>query len=235
MLNDLILKIKRKENNIYAFLYSFGKYVLTFNLPVIKFIHLPLYHISNITRIFIRRIIQVFWSIPLFKARCNFIGKNLKLPNGIPLVIGSHLTINLGDNVTIGRSTIGASKIFDNPILTIGNNSSVGYGTLISVAKEVNIGNNCMIATNCIIMDSDDHPINPDKRQEGEGIGKEDVKPVNIGNNVWIGSYCAILKGVSIGDNSIVSAHSVVTRDVMPNCIYAGNPARPTLRDINKI
>ena len=59
--------------------------------------------------------------------------------------------------------------------------------------------------------------------------------PVKIGNNVWIGSYCTILKGVNIGDNSIIATHSVITKDVLPNCVYAGFPARPTLRDIDKI
>lgn len=101
---------------------------------------------------------------PSFKARCETVGKNLSLPNGIPLIIGSHLKIFLGDNVTIMRSTIGASKIFDAPILKIGNNSTVGYGTVISIAKEIIIGDNCSIGPNCIIMDSDDHPLNPQKR-----------------------------------------------------------------------
>ena len=68
-----------------------------------------------------------------------------------------------------------------------------------------------------------------------EPVDKEDVLPVKIGNNVWIGSNCVILKGVVIGDNSIVSTHSVVTREVLSNCIYAGYPARPTMRDIDKL
>ena len=105
----------------------------------------------------------------------------------------------------------------------------------ISVSKEVVIGHNCLIGPNCIISDSDDHPINPQKRLLREPLDKKDILPVTIGNNVWMGSYSVILKGVTIGDNSVISTNSVVTRDVMPNCVYAGFPARPTLRDIDKL
>lgn len=163
------------------------------------------------------------------------VGKNLSLPNGMPLIIGTHLKIFLGDNVTIGRATIGASKLLNEPVLRIGDNSTIGYGTLISVSKEVVIGEDCLVGPHCIIMDSNDHPINPQKRLLREGVDEKDVSTVRIGNNVWIGSYSAILRGVTIGDNSVISTHSVVTRDVMPNCVYAGFPARPTLRDIDKL
>lgn len=101
---------------------------------------------------------------PSFQSEMWKGGKNLSLPNGIPLVLGSHLKIFLGDNVIIGRSTIGASKLFDEPVLRVGSNTSLGYGTVISVAKEVSIGDNCLIASHCMIMDSDDHPIDPQKR-----------------------------------------------------------------------
>lgn len=235
MLEQFILKIKRRENAFYSFLYRIGKTILTFNLPSVRFVHLPLYYFDYFVKAALRRVLHVMWSLPLFKARCCSVGKGLSLPNGIPLIIGSHLKIDLGDNVTIGRSTIGASKVFDDPVFRIGNNSTIGYGTVISVSKEISIGDNCLIGPNCIIMDSDDHPVNPQRRLLKEGITKEEVMPVKIGNNVWIGSYCAILKGVTIGDNSIIATHSVITRDVMSNCVYAGHPARPTLRDIDKI
>ena len=232
MINRFILKIKREENQFYSFIYRLAKSFYYLNLPTIKPIHLPLYYFDYTLRVLIKRIFHKFWSVPLFKARCEKAGKNLSLPNGIPLIIGSHLKIYLGDNVMVGRSTIGASKIFDKPVLRIGNNSSIGYGTIISVAKEVTIGDNCMISPNCVIMDSDDHPISPQRRLLEEAVDKKDVLPVRIGNNVWICSYCVILKGVTIGDNSVISAHSVITKNVMENCIYAGNPARPTMRDI---
>ena len=235
MIKALILKIKRKENPFYTLLYKLAKSILVFNLPSIKFIHLPLYYMDDFLRNAIKGFIHLFWSVPLFKARCEKAGKNLCLPNGIPLIIGSHLRIIIGDNVTIGRSTIGANKVYDNPVLRIGNNTTIGYGGVISVSKEVIIGDHCMISGSCIIMDSDDHPIDPLKRLLNAPIEKDDIKPVRIGNNVWIGAYVTILKGVTIGDNSIISTHSVITRDVLPNCIYAGHPARPTLRDIDKL
>lgn len=230
MIANLILKIKRKETPFYALLYSIGKFFYSFNLPAIKSIHLPLYYLDRFVKVISGRLIRAIWSIPLFKARCERVGKNLRLPNGIPLIIGSHLKIYLGDNVSIGRSTIGASKVFDNPVLRIGNNTSIGYGTTISVAKEVTIGDDCLISVNCLIMDSDDHPIDPKKRLLKLPVEQDDVKSVKIGNNVWVGAYSAILKGVAIRDDSIIAAHSVVTNDVPGNSIYAGVPARPVKR-----
>ena len=234
MFNKFILKIKRKETPFYSYLNYLIKKIFVINIPSIKLIHLPLYYFDFFIRLLVRRLINLFWAVPLFKARCTKVGKNLGLPNGIPLVLGHHLKIYLGNNVVISRTTIGASKIFDEPVLKIGHNSGIGYGTVISVAKEVIIGDNCMVGPNCIIMDNNDHPISPQKRELGEGVSKEDVSSVKIGNNVWIGAYCAILKGVTIGDNSIIATHSVITKDVMENCVYAGYPARPTLRDIHK-
>lgn len=226
MFSKITLKIKRQDNQFLAFLYRFVKAILRFNIPSIKPVHLPLYVFDRLARIILRRVVNGFWAEPLFKARCETVGKGLKLPNGIPLVIGNHLKIHLGNNVTIMRSTIGASKVYDDPILRIGDNSSIGYGTTLSVAKELIIGSDCMISCNCLIMDNDDHPICPDKRRQHLPIEPENVAAVKIGNNVWIGAYTAILKGVTIGDNSIVGTHSVVTSDVPENCIYAGVPAK---------
>lgn len=233
MLSRIILKIKRQENSFYSFIYRTGKAFYSFSLPPVKSIHLPLYHLHNAVKEVTKRLIQVFWTVPLFTARCEKVGKGLKLPNGIPLVIGNHLQIFLGENVNIARSTIGAGKIFNNPVFSVGANSSIGYGTSISIAKEVTIGHDTMISVNCLIMDNDDHPVSPAKRLLKEGVSKEEVKPVKIGSNVWIGAHTAILKGVTIGDNSIVGTHSVVTSDIPKNCIYAGAPARLIKKDIN--
>jgi len=235
MISRFILKIKRKENAFYSFLYDFAKLISSFHIPSIKILHLPLYYFDYSVRILIGRTVQMLWCIPLFKARCRTVGRNLRLPNGMPLIVGHHLNIYLGDNVCIMRSTIGASKVFDSPVLRIGNNSGIGYGTTMSIAKEIIIGDNCMIGPHCLIMDNDDHPINPQKRLNGEPINPEDAHTTRIGNNVWIGSNSVVLKGVTIGDNSVIGAHSVVTKNVEANCVYSGYPARPTMRNIDKI
>lgn len=235
MIQQFVLKIKRKNIPFYTFLYRVAKFIINFSLPSIKFIHLPLYYLHTSVVAAIKHIFFIFWSAPLFKARCEKVGKNLRLPNGMPYVYGGHLKLYIGDNVTLMRSTVGASKVCDTPILRIGNNTIIGYGVTISISQEVAIGDNCMIGPGVIIMDSDDHPMDPQKRLLGLGVSKEEIKPVRIGNNVWIGSNSVILKGVTIGDNTIIGVHSVVVRNADANCVYAGYPARPTLRDINKI
>lgn len=85
---------------------------------------------------------------------------------------------------------------------------------------EVRIGDDCMIAPNVGIYTAG-HNIEPkDRNKSGYAI------PIHIGHNVWIGGSSVILPGVTIGDSSIVAAGSVVTKDVPPNTIVAGNPAK---------
>ncbi|AIQ18581.1 maltose acetyltransferase [Paenibacillus sp. FSL H7-0357] len=102
----------------------------------------------------------------------------------------------------------------------VGRNFYAGYNCTILDMAEVHIGDDCMFAPNVGIYTAG-HSIEPkDRNKTGYGI------PITIGNNVWIGGHCAILPGVKIGDNSIVAAGSVVTKDVPANAIVAGNPAK---------
>lgn len=81
------------------------------------------------------------------------------------------------------------------------------------------IGDNVLIAPRVNIL-SVNHPTDPALRT---GLI---LKPVRISNNVWIGAGATILPGVNIGENAIIAAASVVAKDVPPNCIVAGNPAK---------
>jgi maltose O-acetyltransferase len=102
----------------------------------------------------------------------------------------------------------------------VGNNFYAGYNLTILDMAEVRIGDNCMIGPNVGLYTSG-HSIEPkDRNKSGHAI------PITIGNDVWIGGSCVILPGITIGDNSIVAAGSVVTKDVPANTIVAGNPAK---------
>lgn len=86
---------------------------------------------------------------------------------------------------------------------------------------QIYIGDGTMIAPNVTIIAAS-HPVSPKLRAEGYGCNK----PVSIGKNVWIASNATILPGVHIGNNSIIGACSVVTKDIPANVIAMGNPAK---------
>lgn len=104
--------------------------------------------------------------------------------------------------------------------ITIGDNVLISPGTRISAAEQILIGDSVMMANGVYITDSDWHGIY-DRTKPSEA-----VTPVIIGDNVWLGDRCTVLKGVTIGENSIVAACAVVTQDVPANVVVAGNPAK---------
>lgn len=103
----------------------------------------------------------------------------------------------------------------------IGNNFTGNYNLTILDIREVYIGDNVMIGPNTLIT-TVNHPLTPMGRRKHLGI----AKPVYIGNDVWIGGNVTILPGVSIGNNVVVAAGAVVTKDVPDNTLVGGVPAR---------
>jgi maltose O-acetyltransferase len=102
----------------------------------------------------------------------------------------------------------------------VGDNFYAGYNCTILDMAEVRVGNNCMFGPNVALYTAG-HNIQPEARNKsGYAI------PITIGNDVGIGGSCVILAGVKIGDNSVVAAGSVVTKDVPANTIAAGSPAK---------
>jgi len=105
--------------------------------------------------------------------------------------------------------------------LVIRRGTMINGPTSIFVRKKVEIGEYCIFARGVTIMDTDWH-----KHAVGEEKPKENAREVIIQDRCWIGQNAMILKGVKIGEGSIVAANSVVTRDVPPRTMVAGNPAR---------
>lgn len=110
--------------------------------------------------------------------------------------------------------------------IEIGDNFFANHNLVVLDAAKVTIGNNVFIAPNCGIYTAT-HPLDVARRNRG----LEYARPICIGNNVWIGGGVTLLPGVTIGDNVVVGAGSVVTHDVEPSVVVAGNPAR-TIRHL---
>jgi acetyltransferase-like isoleucine patch superfamily enzyme len=130
------------------------------------------------------------------------------------LVVGRGAHIARGCHLAVGTGRYPA-------LLSIGERTVIGPHTRIMAATQVRIGDRCMISWNCSIFDSIGH------RLWLEHTGEVEIEePIIIGNDVWIGPYTIIMKGVTIGDNVVIGAGSVVRRDVPPNALVYGNPAR---------
>lgn len=127
--------------------------------------------------------------------------------------------------------------------IIMGKRSKIGADSHIRCVDKVILGDFSAIANHTVICDNNNHPVNPEDRifmrmtpinSDERSWKYADHAPIVIGKNVWIGEYVRICKGVTIGDGSVIAANAVVTKDVPPNSIAAGNPARIVKTDIDK-
>lgn len=161
------------------------------------------------------RIIKKGWFIRLITGEKNgklFIGKSFKCNNKV-----TSNSIGLIQPCVFNIATAGAE-------IVIGNNVGIS-GSTINATKSIKIGNNVLVGSGCLITDTDSHPIDWQDRINNLNE-KTASSPIVIEDNVFIGARSIILKGVTIGKNSVIGAGSVVTKSIPANCIAGGNPAK---------
>ena len=170
-------------------------------------------------------------------ARRAFLPVGLTLPASSDLV-GSVEIRGAGGLVQIGEDClIEGTLVTETPAsrLSIGSNSYVGGGSVIDCVERIVIGSDVLISYGCILADSDSHNVHYEVRRDDLRAWKDgrranwdhtETAPIELADGVWVGARAIILKGVTIGTGAVVGAGSVVTRDVPPATIVAGNPAR---------
>lgn len=110
----------------------------------------------------------------------------------------------------------------------VGKNVFFNFGCTFVDDADITIGDNTLFGPN-VSINTAEHPLSPELRRNGLQYNK----PVHIGTNVWLGAGVIVLAGVTIGDNSVVGAGSVVTKDIPANCVALGTPAK-VIRSITK-
>ena len=146
---------------------------------------------------------------------------------GLIQSIGKTFVVNNGGEIQVGNRTclwpdvkfaLIAAPEHKHPLIKIGAFSSIGDRTQIHCGQLVSIGNYVLISWDVNIIEYDYH---------APGGGQPETKPIIIEDEVWVGVRCIITKGVTIGKGAIVAAGSVVTKNVPPYTLVAGNPAKP--------
>jgi len=155
------------------------------------------------------------------------------------LRISGRISLRNKGDLRIGHQVVITSSLKDNPIggdaktfinvhtgakLIIGDGVGISNST-IYCAREIIIGDHVAIGGSCKIYDTDFHSIYYKDRCLDGNINIPKT-PVALGKGCWLGANVTILKGVKIGDYSVIGAGSVVAKDIPPNQVWAGNPAR---------
>ena len=134
----------------------------------------------------------------------------------------------LGEGVSFNGTVVPIELVtYTSGRIEIGNHTFFNYGSSIAARASVKIGSYCLLGHYTFVMDNDQHDI-----VRHTELPQSD--PVIIEDHVWIGSKAVILPGVRIGSRAVIGAGSIVTKDIPPRCVAAGNPAR-VLRHLTEL
>lgn len=140
--------------------------------------------------------------------------------SGASLEIGPTARLRLGRWCWIGNDT--KLRVHEG-VVSIGAKSVLGQECTLSCYQHISLGRDCIVADRAMLIDFDHAFGDVERPTRLQGIEKRDVR---IGNNVWIGHGASILRGVSVGDNSVIGTSAVLTRSFGANSVLAGVPAR---------
>lgn len=203
------------------------KYIILFLNNIMSFLGSISSHILSINGFYVLRESKFRFHSAWISSAFLKCGRNLYIE--YPIRLSGSEFIKIGDNfIANARLRLEASYLLDNkPEILIGNNVNINFDCHIGCVNKISIGNNVLIASKVFITDHghgeiitsdlDNSPLDRKIISKGSVI---------IHDNVWIGQGVVILSNVNIGENSIIGANSVITKDIPPNSVVAGCPAK---------
>lgn len=155
------------------------------------------------------------------------VGRLTRIRDCIIIIHGSDHTLTIDDNCFINNSRI--TFVQDSGIIKIGKGTTIGQAAMLAgESKTIEIGQDCMFSSEIEIRTTDSHSIISLETQQKINPGES----VKVGNHVWIGNGCKLWKGAHVGDNSVVGAFSMVSKQIPNNCIAVGIPAKVTKENV---
>jgi len=189
----------------------------------------------------IRKVIRILdgyfsYTYSIINFKCNRVKYSSFRTKGVPFIdVPRNASLILGDNFAMNNGMSGNQIgfnvpctfiVYPNKKLTIGNNVGISQAAIIAM-DDVIIGDNVKIGGGVRIYTSDFHSLDYQvRRDRNQDMATRTTRPVQIKNDAFIGSGSVILKGVTIGERSIIGANSVVTKNVPDDEVWAGNPAK---------
>jgi acetyltransferase-like isoleucine patch superfamily enzyme len=198
-----------------------------FTLPAPRLVIRPYLALFLTLRAVVYFVRRSFIAEPLLKAYCTRFGRCVTTGIFVPWVHGRGELV-LGDYVHVsGKLSISfAARYVETPRLSIGDHCDIAHDASFVVGREIRLGSHVQIGRSVSFRDASGHHADPTLRLAGAPPDPADVKPIIVHDNVWIGTQVMVMPGTEIGEGSIVAANSVVSGQVAPYTIVAGNPAR---------
>ena len=174
---------------------------------------------NMLNRHYARLLVRYVWLKLRFGKRLETDGICFVCP-GVQLEIGRGAALRIGRWAWIGHGS--KIRVHEGEV-SIGAKTVMGQECTISAYQHVEIGRECIVADRVMLIDFDHGVVEVERPIRLQGIYKRDIR---VGHNVWIGYGACVLRGVSVGNNSILGTSAVVTQDVPENAVVAGIPAR---------
>ena len=189
--------------------------------------HLALYNIVVATRTIWNELTRIVLWTPLFQSKFDHPATGLVLSGGLPMIMGP-VSMRMGEDCQIsGVSTIaGRASSNPKPEIRLGDRVVLNWQTTISVGTRVWIGNDVMMGGRNYLAGYPGHPLNADDRIAGLPDTEDQIGDIIIEDGAWLGMGVIVTSGVTIGAGTVVAAGSVVTRDLPPDVLAGGMPAR---------